>query len=44
MTVSLRSPVSGLAVNSTPEDWLSTICWTTTANAISTGSTPLRSR
>ena len=39
-TVSSRRPLLGLAVNMTPADSASTICWTTTARLTVAGSMP----
>ena len=44
MTDSLRSPVSGLAVNNTPDTSLCTISCTTTASATLSLEIPLRIR
>ena len=39
-----RRPLAGLAVNITPADSASTICWTTTAKATEDGSISWRAR
>ena len=44
ITVSSRRPLLGLAVNMTPADSASTICWTTTARLTVAGSMPWRAR